>query len=279
MKTPAHLRPLALTLLKITACALAMLTAAHAEPATPPVAEANDKPKEPLMTLRVVNYVPSSKIPLADEYMQQAAQLDETDAAQRKQKKEDLRLAGENYFYPETLAQSLEARREWLALEDKSADPLAWAKAANTVVNTWLYLPTYAEAMPLAREVLQIREQELGPEHLEVAEALFNLSLLLKGTNQMEEAEALMRRDLAINEAAYGPESQSVAVRLRILAGLLQDANRLADAEPLMRRSLSIYETNYGPEYPEVASVRNDLEALLSEIQENWQREQAGAVK
>jgi len=229
MKTPVHLRPLARTLLKIAACALAMLTAVYAQPA-------NDQPEPSLMAqakalqaearplLAEQRYAVAlpAYMKAAETFMQAAAELDESDKAALEQKKEALREAGLCYLIARDSTKALEASQQWLALEDKSADPLAWAEAADAVVYVHGHLGNYSLAEPLARESLRLREQELGAEHTNVSIALNKLAALLHTTNRLAEAEPLMRRALAIVEANNGPEHPDVATGLNNLASLLQ---------------------------------------------------------
>ncbi len=73
----------------------------------------------------------------------------------------------------------------------------------------------YAEAEPLMRRALTVRENSLGPDHPNVAAILNNLALLLRATNRLAEAELLYRRALAMGEAALGPDHPKVAIRRR----------------------------------------------------------------
>ena len=55
-----------------------------------------------------------------------------------------------------------------------------------------------AEAEPLYRRALAIREKSLGPEHPDVAVGLNNLAVLLRATNRLAEAAPLYRQVLQI---------------------------------------------------------------------------------
>lgn len=270
MKPPAHLHPLTRTLLIIAACALAMLTAAHADPAVPLVSEAapapapaNDQPELSLMKQAEAHMAEQRHEQAADAFMQAAAALDESAEDALVQKKEALRLAGETYMRVGEFRKSLEAHQQWLALEDKTTDPLCWVKVADAVMNLRLHFANFDEAESLAREALRIREQELGPKHPEVAIGLNNLAQILPATNEWEEAESLYTRALAIDEAHYGPEHRNVAIRLSKLAGILFYTNHLDEAESLMRRALAINEATYGPENFAVAPLLNNLADVL----------------
>ena len=70
-----------------------------------------------------------------------------------------------------------------------------------------------AEAEPLYRRALAIREEKLGDDHPDVAQSLNNLALLLKTQGKLAEAEPLSRRALDIFEQKLGaghPNTQTV---------------------------------------------------------------------
>ena len=87
-----------------------------------------------------------------------------------------------------------------------------------------------AEAEPLFRRSLAIRERSLGLDHPEVAGALNNLGTLLRVTNRPEAAEPLYRRGAAIREGSLGLDHPDVADVLNNLAVLLEETDRLAEA-------------------------------------------------
>ena len=109
----------------------------------------------------------------------------------------------------------------------------------------------YAEAEPLYRRSLEIKEKQLGPDHPDVAGSLNNLAILYADQGRYAEAEPLYRRSLKIREAKLGPDHPDVAASLNNLAILYQSQGRYAEAEPLYRRSLKIREKrSSGPTTP-----------------------------
>ena len=56
----------------------------------------------------------------------------------------------------------------------------------------------YAEAEPLYKRSLAIREKALGPDHPDVATALNNLAVLYEDQGRYADAEPLYKRSLAI---------------------------------------------------------------------------------
>ncbi|MGK7895356.1 MAG: tetratricopeptide repeat protein [Xenococcus sp. (in: cyanobacteria)] len=61
----------------------------------------------------------------------------------------------------------------------------------------------YSEAIPLAEQVLAIRQEQLGDNHPSTAESLDNLALLYQAQGRYPEAEALYQKVLAITWHYY----------------------------------------------------------------------------
>jgi len=72
----------------------------------------------------------------------------------------------------------------------------------------WLIYVVYSLIWGL--QVLDIREKELGADHVDVAASLNNIAVLLKTSGQFEEAEEMYNRSIAIKEKALGPNHPQV---------------------------------------------------------------------
>ena len=84
-----------------------------------------------------------------------------------------------------------------------------------------------AQAEPLYRRALEIRERALGPDHPDVVASLNNLAGLYALEQRYAEAEPLYRRALAINERIDGKDAASTGVILKNLASLYISQARL----------------------------------------------------
>jgi tetratricopeptide (TPR) repeat protein len=124
----------------------------------------------------------------------------------------------------------------------------------------------HAEAEPLHKRALAIREKALGPEHPHVATSLDNLAVVYRSQGRIAEAEPLIKRALAIREKALGPEHPDVGVSLNHLAMMYKQQQRYAEAEPLYERALAIVGKAFGPEHPDVATVLDNL-ATIYQVQ------------
>jgi hypothetical protein len=96
-----------------------------------------------------------------------------------------------------------------------------------------------------ARRVLEIREEALGPQHLNVAKSLSDLADVLQDEGDVESAMPLYRRSVEICEVALGPQHPEVVRRLNCLAILLQDQGDVASALLLFRRALALDEASF----------------------------------
>ncbi len=112
------------------------------------------------------------------------------------------------------------------------------------------------------RKVTEL-EAELGPEHLDVAEALNDLMMVHFGQAQYAKAAEVCRRTLSIRKKALDSEHPDVAEALNDLAFLLAKQGAYAEARPLYERALAIWEKARGPEHPDVAGALNNLAILL----------------
>ncbi len=123
----------------------------------------------------------------------------------------------------------------------------------------------YAEAEPLYKRALAIKEKVLGPEHVDFATTLDSLASLYADQGRFAEAEPLYKRALAIKEKVLGPEHIDFAGRLNNLATLYKDQSRYAEAEPLYKRALAIKEKVLGPGHPSFAGSLDNLAILYAD--------------
>jgi tetratricopeptide (TPR) repeat protein len=117
----------------------------------------------------------------------------------------------------------------------------------------------FADAEPLFKQALAIREKTLDPDDPNLATSLNNLAELYRVQGRYADAEPLYKRALAIYEKVRGPDNPNVATLLNNLALLYTSQSRYADAEPLYKRSLAIREKSLGPDHPNVARALNNL--------------------
>ena len=76
----------------------------------------------------------------------------------------------------------------------------------------------YDRAVTVAETALKVAEQDVGPDHPDVATSLNNLAALYRTQGDYAKAEPLYKRSLAIREKALGPDHPDVANSLNNLA-------------------------------------------------------------
>ena len=98
----------------------------------------------------------------------------------------------------------------------------------------------YDSAIVVAKKAQRATEQDLGPEHPDIAASLNNLASLYHTQGQYAQAEFLYTRSLAICEKALGPDDPRVATSLENLAELYKKTGRAKEAEALLNRAAKI---------------------------------------
>jgi len=98
----------------------------------------------------------------------------------------------------------------------------------------------YDRAVIIAQKALQVAEQNVGPDHPDVAVSLNNLALLYKTQGDYAKAEPLYKRSLAILEKTLGPDHPKVATCLENLAALYRKTKRGSAANALEQRAAEI---------------------------------------
>ncbi|MDQ2715171.1 MAG: FxSxx-COOH system tetratricopeptide repeat protein [Chloroflexota bacterium] len=140
-----------------------------------------------------------------------------------------------------------------------SQESLTLASLAYKVAQYLRAHGRYAEAEPLFQQALRIREQQLGPEHLDVTYPLAKLAELYRLQGKYAEAEPLFQQVLRIREQQLGPEHLDVVYPLNGLGTLYAEQGKYVEAEPFLLQALRIREQQLGPEHPLVASPLTNL--------------------
>ncbi|HEY9773972.1 MAG TPA: tetratricopeptide repeat protein [Planktothrix sp.] len=121
----------------------------------------------------------------------------------------------------------------------------------------------------LVRSAYEIRVQEFGLDHPEVAESLDFMARLLR-SSRPEEAIELSRRSLEIRQLIYGPDSkQSLLAVLGMVQAYLCIGNHNECAK-WTKRSLQIAESCYGLDVPRLHHYYA-AQAAVSAVKGDWE--------
>lgn len=170
-----------------------------------------------------------------------------------------------------TIRQALDQRSGDLAKETDLA-PATRADLLDALGVAYRSHGRYEKAVPLLRQALALREQELGKDHVQVAESLHNLANVERSLDRPDEAERLIRRALAIQRRAFPQGHKSLARGLNNLASLVREKAEetkgpegalFAEAETLAREGLAMKQRLFGERNGEVALSLNTLATIL----------------
>lgn len=155
--------------------------------------------------------------------------------------------------------------RQALAIREKAGSPEA-ASSMGTLANLLSQTGRRKEAEVLFRRSLKMLEKAHGPNSTELTTVLNGLANCLSDERKFAEAEVLYRRAITIADTAPSP-NHALGMKVRHnLAGLFLRANRLSEAEELYKSVAAFKEKTYGPDYPDLATTLSDL-GVLAHIQ------------
>ncbi len=117
----------------------------------------------------------------------------------------------------------------------------------------------YSEAIPLAMQAIQLREQTQVVELPGLAESLRILGVLYLEQGEYPKAEPPLKRALSILEQVNGSNHPDVARCINNLANLYRAQWRFAEAEPLYKQALTIRQQSLGSDHPDVAKSLSNL--------------------
>lgn len=121
-----------------------------------------------------------------------------------------------------------------------------------------------AEAEPLWRRSLLIRQRLLGPEHPEVIGSGDKLAMSLLDQKKFPEAEALLKKSLAHREKVFEPDDPKLMPSLNRLAELCVAQSKFAEGEPYATRAVQIGRGTMGLTPPAFGDSQRWLGAILA---------------
>jgi TonB family protein len=150
------------------------------------------------------------------------------------------------------------------------ADALEEAKSLSVKVVQLYQAGKFDEALPLAEQVVKLREEAVGQEHQSVAEALKNLGAIYSAKGKGDKARPHYKRALSIYEKNPAANNTDIFNLLDAL-GLIERfwfANYPA-ARAHYERSLAVKESSLGAEHENVLKTLYDLAELYELLGHN----------
>lgn len=147
--------------------------------------------------------------------------------------------------------------------ELKKADTLYWK------ITKLCKQGRVADAIPIAQQLLLIKEKIFGAEHLEVAIVLRNLAGLYTFLGDYDKAEPLFQRALTIRKETLDPEDPLVAQSMNELVRFYATSGQHARAESLHQQAIAIKERTFGHKHPDAAYCMHDLAGIYLSLGNN----------
>jgi tetratricopeptide (TPR) repeat protein len=124
----------------------------------------------------------------------------------------------------------------------------------------------YAEAEPLAKWALTVREEDKKAKPDSVFQCLYVLAMIHKAQKHYSDAEPLLKRAIAIQEENVGSGHAANALTLDQLAVVYSEQGKNEEAVLLYRRVLAILEKTYPDENLDLADTAERFSALMEKM-------------
>jgi eukaryotic-like serine/threonine-protein kinase len=113
--------------------------------------------------------------------------------------------------------------------------PAVDAKLLHTIGDLYRVLGLYAEAVPLERQALAIRQRVLGEDNPETLTSINDLGAVLEQQGKWPEAEKYYREALEKRQKLFGPDNEDTITSMGNLGNFLRARGNYKEAEPLLR--------------------------------------------
>jgi serine/threonine protein kinase/Flp pilus assembly protein TadD len=140
-----------------------------------------------------------------------------------------------------TASQNLEGKFE--------NEPLVEASIRETLGGIYRMLGESKAAEPHIERALQIREEQLGPEHPETLETMGQLVWIYFDQRRCVEAERLCVKELEISRRIFGEEHPTTLVHMKYLGFAYMSLGRYDEAEQLYSKTAQIRRRVLGDQY------------------------------
>lgn len=141
----------------------------------------------------------------------------------------------------------------------------------------------YAEAEPLAKWALTVRESDSKTAPEVLFQCTYTLGLIHAAQAHYTDAEPLLKRAIALQEQSIGEDHVNMAVTLEHLAALYTDMQRYRQADSLYKRVIAIHERRSPDVNLELAETETHYAELLRRMRQPKEAEKwdsrANAIK
>ncbi|MBA2681235.1 MAG: tetratricopeptide repeat protein [Ktedonobacteraceae bacterium] len=128
----------------------------------------------------------------------------------------------------------------------------------------------YQQAEGFYQRALVIAKKAFGDKHIETAHSINKVADIALAQGNDAKAEEFYQQALSIGEKVLRPGHPDIALFLSNLAFLANKQKQYQKAESLYQRALNIYEKALGSEHPDTVLVREQYNALLKRMNQDF---------
>jgi hypothetical protein len=148
------------------------------------------------------------------------------------------------------------------------------AKTYNGLARALYYQQRFADAEPLAKWALSVRDANKKSSPDLVFQSLFTLASIQSAQEHYADAEPVFKRALALQEKELSPSHVNTLLTLERLALVLRSEGKYHEADPLYRRAIAIHERKTPDENLELAGLIDQYVILLRKMNRKDEAEQ-----
>jgi len=142
-------------------------------------------------------------------------------------------------------------------------DSLDVALVQEKLASHYITVSAFGKAEPLLREIAQTVERHLGPDHPDVASALYNQARFLKDVFRPMEAAAPARRSLQIRLKAYPRVHKEVAESMSLVGAVSLGLGDVAQADQYLKEAMEIQAEMSGAQSLPVVDLLNSMADVI----------------
>lgn len=194
------------------------------------------------------------------------AQLEAEKTEQVKDLLVEIFQSGNPFIYPNAKNLSVQEvleRGTQKVSNSLETQPLIKAELHEALGSVYSGLVMYPQAEPLLRKALTTYEQELGPDHPDVAQTSNLLGFMLFRKGEYGHAEELLEKASQIYHNNYGIDSPQYAYTSTLLGNLYAETGRPEQALEYFNSAIQIYEQ---ADTPKIADAFMDRGYLLMDL-------------
>jgi serine/threonine protein kinase/Tfp pilus assembly protein PilF len=164
-------------------------------------------------------------------------------------------------------------------IEGKFKDePSVEASIRDTLGMTYLNLGKYKAAEPHLGRAIELRQSQLGGEHIDTLKSMADLGILYERQGRFEEAEHQLVKTMETGQRVLSTEHPDVLNFMNSLAWLYGRQGRYEEAEPLWVKALEIGRRVLGEEHPDTLRYMSSL-GWLYEMEGRYKEAESLLVK